>query len=387
MPPEWVNMVQRTQTSHLPDPYDPTPVKQGIGVYYTNWNYGGISFAILEDRKFKSAPKNVLPPEAKVMNGFIQNPEFNIRAHYNVEADLLGDRQMKFLNDWATDWSNGTEMKAVLSQTNFCTVATLPKGEIIDQIVPRLPIPEPGEYVTGDAPTTDMDSNGWPQKGRDAAVKTIRKCFAFHIAGDQHLASTVQYGVNEFGDAGYAFAGPALNNLFPRRWWPPVAADHQPLPGQPKYTGNFLDGFGNHVTVHAVANPHQTGRTPSRIYDRATGYGIVTFDKAQRDITIECWPRYADPEDPATGEQYKGWPITVAQQDNYGRKAAGYLPTLEIQGAKKPVVQIINEKSGEVEYTLRINGNSFQPKVFEESTYTVMVSASWWCRTRGDREW
>src|SRR5699024_2648157 len=24
MPPEWVNMVQRAQTSHLPDPYDPT---------------------------------------------------------------------------------------------------------------------------------------------------------------------------------------------------------------------------------------------------------------------------------------------------------------------------------------------------------------------------
>ena len=36
MPPEWVNMVQRTQTGHLPDAYDPTPVKQGIGVYYTS---------------------------------------------------------------------------------------------------------------------------------------------------------------------------------------------------------------------------------------------------------------------------------------------------------------------------------------------------------------
>ena len=177
MPPEWVNMVQLTQTSHLPDPYDPTPVKQGIGVYYTNWNYGGISFAILEDRKFKSAPKNVLPPEAKVMNGFIQNPEFNIRAHYNIEADLLGERQMKFLNHWAADWNHGTEMKAVLSQTNFCTVATLPKGEIIDQIVPKLPIPKPGEYVEGDAPTTDMDSNGWPQKGRGQSCENHQKMF------------------------------------------------------------------------------------------------------------------------------------------------------------------------------------------------------------------
>ena len=184
----------------------------------------------------------------------------------------------------------------------------------------------------------------------------------------------MQYGVDEFGDAGFAFAGPALNNLFPRRWWPPVAAGHQPLPGQPKYTGNFLDGFGNHMTVHAVANPHQTGREPARIYDRSTGYGIVTFNKAKRDIIIECWPRYADPQDPSTGKQYQGWPITIAQQDNYGRKVAGHLATLEIQGAKNPVVQIINEKSGEVEYALRIHGGSFRPKVFEEGTYTVMVS-------------
>ncbi|MEN8224784.1 MAG: hypothetical protein ABFS05_05430, partial [Bacteroidota bacterium] len=54
MPAAWVNMVQRTQTSHLPDPYNPTAVAQDIGVYYTDMKYGGISFAILEDRKFKS---------------------------------------------------------------------------------------------------------------------------------------------------------------------------------------------------------------------------------------------------------------------------------------------------------------------------------------------
>ena len=51
MPPRFVNMVQRTQTAHLPRPFDPTPVDQGIGVYYTRLDYGGVSFAILEDRK------------------------------------------------------------------------------------------------------------------------------------------------------------------------------------------------------------------------------------------------------------------------------------------------------------------------------------------------
>lgn len=132
MPPEWVNMVQRAQTSHLPDPYDPTPVRQDIGVYYTDWTYGGISYAILEDRKFKTAPKNVLPEEANVVNGFIQNRDFDIKKYYDIDAELLGERQLKFLEHWSADWSNGTQMKAVLSQTNFCTLTTLPEGSIID---------------------------------------------------------------------------------------------------------------------------------------------------------------------------------------------------------------------------------------------------------------
>jgi hypothetical protein len=373
MTPEWVNMVQLTQTGHLPDPYDPTPVKQGITTYYTDWVYGGISFAILEDRKFKTAPKNILPQEAKVLNGFIQNPEFDIKAHDDIDAELLGERQMKFLEQWVTDWSKGAEMKAVLSQTNFCTVGTLPKGSIIDSIVPKLPIPELGEYVSGDAPTSDMDSNGWPQKGRDEALRVIRKSFALHIAGDQHLGSVVHYGVDEFGDSGFAFAGPALNNLFPRRWWPSVDEDHQPLPGQQKNTGNFLDGFGNKMTVHAVANPHHTGLEPALIYDRATGYGIVTFDKMQRKMKIECWPRYEDPVKNPDG-QYTGWPITVSQDENYGRRPIGHLRSIQIEGEKDPVVAIINEDTGETEYSLRIKGNTIRLKVFSQGKYTVKVS-------------
>ena len=54
MPAEYVKEVERAQTSHLPDPYDATPIEQGIGVYYTDLKWGGMSFAILEDRKFKS---------------------------------------------------------------------------------------------------------------------------------------------------------------------------------------------------------------------------------------------------------------------------------------------------------------------------------------------
>lgn len=96
MPPEWVNMVQYSQTSHLPDPYDPKPVDNGIRVYYTHWNYAGVSFAILEDRKFKSAPQHVLPKEAEIYNGWIRNKEFDIKKYKDLEAELLGKRQEDF---------------------------------------------------------------------------------------------------------------------------------------------------------------------------------------------------------------------------------------------------------------------------------------------------
>ncbi|MGB2824804.1 MAG: hypothetical protein WBF17_27780, partial [Phycisphaerae bacterium] len=50
--PEFVKEVERAQTSHLPDPYDPAPIERGIGVYYTALTWGRIGFAIIEDRKF-----------------------------------------------------------------------------------------------------------------------------------------------------------------------------------------------------------------------------------------------------------------------------------------------------------------------------------------------
>ncbi len=370
MPAEWVNMVQFTQTSHLPDPYDPTPVKQDIGVYYTHWNYGGISFAILEDRKFKSAPKHVLPPEAQVRNGWIQNKDFDIKEHRDLDAELLGERQHNFIDNWVQDWNNGAAIKVVLSQTNFATVATLPKTALNDDVVPSLPIPRKGEYIVGDAPTVDMDSNGWPANKRDKAVEAIRKCFAFHIAGDQHLGSFVQYGVKEHGDSGYAFAGPALNNIWPRRFWPEVDATQHSYEN-PAYVGEHEDGFGNKISVHAIGNPFNTGLEPAIIHNRATGYGLVTFNKKERTITTACWPRYADPLGDSS-EQFPGWPITINQMDNYGRKATAWLPTIKVEAGSRPVISVLDDQQ-QLVYTVRMPSNTFAPKVFGTGKYTVVI--------------
>ena len=39
-----------------------------------------------------------------------------------------------------------------------------------------------------------------------------------------------------------------------------------------------------------------------------------------------------------------------------------------------PVVQIIDEASGEIVYTIRIKGTSFRPKVFKDGLYTIKLS-------------
>ncbi len=372
MPPDWVNMVQRTQTSHLPDPFDPTPVAQDIGVYYTDMVYGKVSFAILEDRKFKSAPGPILP-DAKVDNGWASNLTWNARESGDVEgAILLGARQEDFLEDWVRDWSGGAEMKVVLSQTIFANVATLPESESNGRVIPRLRILEEGEYPPDDRPVSDMDSNGWPQSARDNALKIMRKGFAFHLAGDQHLGSLIQYGVEEYGDSGYAFCVPSVSNIWPRRWYPAEGGANR-KEGIPKYTGDFEDGFGNKITVHAISNPVFTGREPANLYDRATGYGILRINSDWRAITVECWPRDSDPTI-GNARQYPGWPLMVTQLQQYGKKIVSRLPNMIVDGYDKPVFDVIDESTGELVYSIRSSDNSFQPFVFKEGDYSVRVS-------------
>ncbi len=370
MPASWVNAVQRTQTAHLPPPYDPAPVEQGIGVYYTDLTYGGVSFGIIEDRKWKDSPKVALPASLDIENGWAENQPTNppeaLRA---PNADLLGQRQLDFLEHWAADWSRGAWMKFLVSQTIFANVATLPQAAPSDVVVPRLEIFDASEYAPYDRIVQDMDSNGWPKHGRDAAIRAIRKGFAFHLAGDQHLGSTIQYGVDAWGDAGYALCVPSVANFYPRRWYPPMPGANRPE-GAPKNTGDFLDGFGNHMTVLAVSNPYRTGMEPRNLYDRAPGYGIVRLNREDRTLHMANWPRHVDPED---GEPYPGWPIAIRQEDNYGREAVAWLPQIQVRGMEDPVVQVIDEATGEIAYTLRIAGTTFSPKVFAAGSYTLRV--------------
>ncbi len=353
MPAAWVNVVYRTQTSHHPDPFDPTPAKQGISVYYGPMTYGRVSFAVLADRMFKSGPEGKVPPSKGDRGDHVTDPKFDPKTADVPGVEMLGERQLKFLAAWAADWK-GADMKAVISQTIFAAMATTHGGNR-----ERL--------------RADYDANGWPQTARNKALREIRKAFAMHIAGDQHLPGVIHYGVDEARDAGIAFAGPAVNVGYPR-WWEPTMPGKNRAPGAHEHTGDHIDHFGNHMAVLAFANGAEkpAGRNVlQNMHERASGLGLVRFDKRRRKVTIECWPFLADPTKPNT--QFPGWPVVVDVMDNYARKATAHLPKLHISGAKQPVVQVV-EESGEILYTLRVVGPSFQPPVFAPGRYLVRVS-------------
>jgi len=348
-PVDYVNQVQRQQSWHLPDSPDPAPVSRNISVYFTRMTVGGIDFAILEDRKFKTGPAGTIP-QMGPRPDHINDPSYDPKSIDLPGLELLGQRQEKFLREWSQDYSGGAEMKCVLSATAFCGAVHMHGGR--DQ---RL--------------LADLDCNGWPQSGRKRALMEIRRAWAPHLCGDQHLAVVVKHGIEQFGDGPFGFTSPALVNTIYGRWWHPLAeqpgpnpVSNSPLP----WTGDFKDGLGNPISMLAYANPEDIQNEKKR----ADGYGLIRFDKKARKITFECWPRFSKVAD-GDKAQFPGWPITIAQDANDGRKVHGQLPEVKLDGVTNPVVQIIAEATGEILYTVRSQTESFQPRVYAPGKYTV----------------
>lgn len=301
--PEYVRMVERQQCDHLPDPWDPTPIGQGIGVYYTNLVLGGVDFAIIEDRKFKTGPLGRHPMKGPRPD-HILDPAYDPRMIDTPGLELLGNRQEKFLEAWGGQ-TDGVVMKAVLSQTGFCGGAHL-HGSRDNRL------------------HADLDSNGWPQTARNRALALIQKANAVHIAGDQHLATLIRHGIREHRDGPWAFVVPAIcNNYYGRWWWPEgdKPGDHRDPDNPLPFTGDYIDGFGNKITMHAYANPdrkrlviksHQpeggTGLKPGEGW--ADGWGVIRFRKSTKQVTFECWPRFEDLTKPGA-KQFPGWPVTI----------------------------------------------------------------------------
>lgn len=308
---EFVNAVHRTQTGNLPDPADPADCRSGVSVYFTRHAYGPLDFIILADRQFKSAPAAALP-DARIKNGWPMNPGFNPKTESATgDLDLLGARQENFLARWAKSPAKGAKFRIALSQTPFCAPQTLPGDAVDDSGVADMKIPAEGEYPVDDEPKPDFDTNAWPQAPRLKALGLLKAAHAVHLTGDQHLGSTGQYGVEAWNDGPWWITSPATANIWPRRWMPLIEGKNRSA-GAPKWSGEFEDAFGSRITIHAVANPQDVEREPSRLFDRAPGYTITTWNPANGQVKLENWPYWASPAKPEPDNQpYPGWPITI----------------------------------------------------------------------------
>ncbi len=275
---ELVRMVYRIEHGHNPDPYDPTPILFDIPVAYGEFVYGGVSFCLLEDRKFKTPPNTDVSP-------------------VDTRGELLGPRQEAFLEHWA---ETRTDMPKI------CLTASIWGSP---------------QTVGNVEPLVDYDANGYPPDGRTRAVRLAGRARALVLAGDQHLAMVARQGVDDYEDGPLFFAGPAAA-AFWQRWFEGEGRLDNQRNGDPN-TGNFIDCFGNRMRVLAVANPRMSyadftarKRTWGNfIAERAVaseGYGLVRVDHRTRTAVLECWPWN---EPPQTGRQFPGWPYTHGFED------------------------------------------------------------------------
>lgn len=277
-PAEFVKTVERTQMSHNPDPFDPAPIQQGIGVTFGRFVYGGVSFAVIEDRKFKTAP--------------IQGEDLDVHV-----GELLGPRQEAFLAKWA-EMDKGMP-KVVLTQTLWGSLQTSPDGR----------------------PLIDFDADSYPPLARRRAIELVGNAGALMLSGDQHLASAVRHGTDAFGVGPVQFTAPAMASFW-QRWFEPA----EKLPNAKNATtGDFIDAFGARMRVMAVANPKFTFKEYREYVQgryqgvddrmlRSEGYGIVRVDHEEDAFVLECWPWDENPTAPGA-QQFAGWPIKLAFDD------------------------------------------------------------------------
>lgn len=281
---DWVNAAEFTQTGNLPDPVHPGPHGDGVLAYYTALEYGGVHFAILEDRKFKSAPSEVIKqliappgfqfPEKRETDFEIEvvlDPDYDCTGLDRPDLSLLGKQQEAFLKGWSNSLKKSGQIGAVLSQSPWAHVAMY-------------------------SPTSaDTDSNAWPQSGRNRALKAIGDAPVVMLHGDVHLGTLGRHGVENFNDGPVTYSLPSFSSRASRKWEPLEAGKNREA-GAPENTGEFHDRFGNKITMYGAGNG-------------LNGYGIVLFDTINRKIELQFHPMN-EQRKPIKAE-VSGWPHTV----------------------------------------------------------------------------
>jgi len=291
---EFVNMVQKTMTAQNPDAIEPTPSKRtGLNNYYTTFDYGDMSFFVLEDRKFKKGAKS---------------------TDDSYPETYLGEIQLNHLRNWCETPKPG-KRKCVVSQTIYSAMSMSGEGKF----------------------PYDWDCNALYVKERNEIVKMIADGGAVILSGDQHLCSFSRLGYTamgnekrsiddkEYSNGPYQFTAPPAGNVFWRWFWPaPGVREVAPDSAEfPSYVGGFRDFFGNPFTMLAVANPEREELQKQmtrlcytvtkeeaakgahlRLACKGDGFGILRFDMKNKKMIAEAWTIQGD-------RQFYGFPQIV----------------------------------------------------------------------------
>ena len=88
-------------------------------------------------------------------------------------------------------------------------------------------------------------------------------------------------------------------------------------------------------------------------------------------LTFLCVVSLASADEPfAFGKQFKGL-------NNDGREVTEHLPELHISRADSGVVQVVNEASRDIVYTVRSFGVRFTPRVYSDGHPTFTITPFW----------
>ena len=226
MPPRFVNMVQRTQTAHLPRPVrSRRPSSRASASTSRDLVYGGVSFAILEDRKFKSSP-TVAVPAGDFRNGWPQAEASTRRRRPTCRARCCSaSGSSRSSRHWAADWSHGTWMKAVLSQTIFADVATIPREAKSGAVLAGLQPEDPGSYPRAtSSPPTPTRTAGRRPAATARSARSARRSRSTSRATSTSAASCTT--------ASTTGRTPASASACPRSRTPGRGAGIRPSPGE-----------------------------------------------------------------------------------------------------------------------------------------------------------
>ncbi|MDB2358194.1 alkaline phosphatase D family protein [Opitutales bacterium] len=294
---EFVNMVHKTMTSQNPDTLEPKPSpRSGLTNYYTSFNYGDVSFFVLEDRKFKKGAKS---------------------EDADYPETYLGERQLQHLRAWCETPMPG-KRKVLVAQTIYAAMSLDAAG--------KMPY--------------DWDVNALYIDERNEIVQMLAEAKAVILSGDQHLCTFSRLGYashndkskpiqdSEYSNGPYQFCAPPGGNVFWRWFWPSAGLRELDEPKSDiSYVGGFRDFFGNPFTMLAVANPEkielQTNRTRIRLSvtqeevaqgaaqlyrtNKGDGFGMMRFNKQDEAMTVEAWPVYGK-------GQYPGFPQVISYE-------------------------------------------------------------------------